>query len=42
MSNAISVFIDTNVFLAFHHYTKDDIEQLKIVLELTNTNKLNH
>ena len=40
MSKPLSVFIDTNVFLAFHHYTKDDIEQLKIVLELINSKKL--
>lgn len=40
MSNPINVFIDTNVFLSFHLYTKDDIEQLKILLELINTGKL--
>ncbi|GAA4214354.1 hypothetical protein GCM10022253_06850 [Sphingomonas endophytica] len=34
------IFIDTNVFLAFYAYTKDDVEALKIVSELAKAKKL--
>lgn len=37
---AIHIFIDTNVFLAFYAYTKDDVEALKIVSELAKAKKL--
>ncbi len=36
----IHAFIDTNVLLAFNHYTKDDIEQLRIIKSLINNDKL--
>lgn len=37
---AIHAVIDTNVFLAFYAYTKDDVEQLRIVSELVKSGKL--
>lgn len=37
---ALHAVIDTNVFLAFYAYTKDDVEQLRIVSELIKSGKL--
>lgn len=37
---ALHIFIDTNVLLAFYHYTSDDAEQLKIIAKLAKKNEL--
>lgn len=34
MSDTLHVFVDTNVWLAFYHYTSDDAEQLAIIAKL--------
>lgn len=40
MQNPLHIFVDTNVWLAFYSYTNDDIEQLKIIVELIRKNDI--
>lgn len=34
------LFIDTNIYLSFYHYSQDDIKELKKLLALINTNEI--
>lgn len=38
--DTLHVFIDTNVWLAFYSFTKDDVEQLRKLVKLIEKNKL--
>ncbi len=35
------LFIDTNIFLSFFHFTNDDLDELKKLIVLADTNKIN-
>ena len=37
---AIHLFIDTNVYLKFYHYSNDDLEELNKLLVLLDNEKL--
>jgi rRNA-processing protein FCF1 len=37
----VNLFIDTNIFLAFYHFSNDDLEELKKLLALIRTEKVN-